>query len=206
MAEMIDYFYSHVSPFAYFGHTAFLEMAERNSVEIRFRPVNLGLVFPETGGLMLGQRHPKRQEYRWYELQRCAEKRAIAINFKPAHFPTSPALADSVAIALASIGNSPAKFSLRMFASCWSNEQDIADEAVVRAALAGLGEDVDKVLAEARSDNVQAVYAQNAQDAIAIPAFGSPCFVRGGEPFWGQDRIDFLEDAIVSGRAPFRPL
>lgn len=206
MAETIDYFYSHVSPYAYLGHAAFMDMAKRTEVNVRFRPVNLAVVFPETGGLPLGQRHPKRQEYRWYELQRWAEKRAIALNFKPAHFPTDPGLADRVAIALAEAGKSPYEFSLQMCADCWSNEKNIAEEGVVRNALVGLGEDADAVLRDAGSDNVQAVYAQNVEDAIRIPAFGSPCFVRDGEPFWGQDRIDLLEDAIVSGRAAFRPL
>jgi 2-hydroxychromene-2-carboxylate isomerase len=32
---------------------------------------------------------------------------------------------------------------------------------------------------------------------------GSPCYVRRGEVFWGQDRLDLLADAITSGRAPF---
>ena len=34
--------------------------------------------------------------------------------------------------------------------------------------------------------------------------FGSPGYVLDGEVFWGQDRIDFLADALKSGRAPYR--
>ena len=206
MAETIDYFYSHVSPYTYLGHAVFLDMAARTGVEVRFRPVNLGLVFPETGGLPLGQRHPARQTYRWYELQRWALKRAIPFTFKPAHFPTDPTLADTAALALAQAGKNPGAFSGLMLAACWAEEKNIADENVVRDALAKLGEDADAVLAAAASDDIKAIYAQNVTDAINIPAFGAPCFVRDGEPFWGQDRLDLLEDAIVSGRAAFRPL
>jgi len=33
--------------------------------------------------------------------------------------------------------------------------------------------------------------------------FGAPTWFLNGEMFWGQDRIDLLEDAIASGRAPY---
>jgi 2-hydroxychromene-2-carboxylate isomerase len=33
---------------------------------------------------------------------------------------------------------------------------------------------------------------------------GSPGYVLHGEPFFGQDRIDDLEHALDTGRAPFR--
>lgn len=206
MAETIDYFYSHISPWAYLGHSAFLDMAARTGIEVHFRPVNLGEVFPVTGGLPLGQRHPKRQEYRWHELQRWVEKRNIPLTYKPAHFPTSPALVDKVAIALAEQGTSPGYFSGLILAACWADEKDIADETVVRQVLTAIGQDADAVLEAAASDSVASLYASNVRDAIEIPAFGSPCYVRDGEPFWGQDRIELLEDAIVSGRAAFRPM
>jgi 2-hydroxychromene-2-carboxylate isomerase len=32
--------------------------------------------------------------------------------------------------------------------------------------------------------------------------FGTPFFFYENEPFWGQDRLDMLEDLIVSNRAP----
>lgn len=206
MAETIDYFFTHVSPYAYLGHAAFMDMAARHGVTVRFRPVNLGSVFPQTGGLPLGQRHPARQTYRWYELQRWQHKRDVPMKFKPAHFPTDPALADCAAIAIAEAGRSPDGFCRRMFAACWSEDRDIADADVVAAALGDCGEEAAAIIDAARSDPVRARYADNAEAAVAIPAVGSPCYVRQGEPFWGQDRIELLEDAIASAREPFRPL
>ena len=42
-------------------------------------------------------------------------------------------------------------------------------------------------------------------DAIAADVIGSPAYVLDGELFWGQDRIDLLEDALKSGRKSYRP-
>ena len=41
-------------------------------------------------------------------------------------------------------------------------------------------------------------------DAIAAGVIGSPSYVRDGEVFWGQDRLDLLADALKSQRQPFR--
>ncbi len=86
----------------------------------------------------------------------------------------------------------------------WEQELNLADTAVIGDLLTQAGLKADAILARAASPEIVARYAQNREDAIAIGAFGSPSFVLDGEVFWGQDRIDFLDDALKSGRAPFR--
>ena len=55
------------------------------------------------------------------------------------------------------------------------------------------------------AEDVSAKYEQNRQDALAADVFGSPVYVLDGEVFWGQDRLDLLDDALASGRRPYRP-
>ena len=206
MAANIDYFFSHISPWAYLGHKAFLDMAARHGLTVRFRPVNLGKVFPETGGLPLAQRHPARQAYRWIELQRWQRHRGVPITFKPAYFPTDPTLADCTALAIAAAGRSPGTFCGAAMAACWVEDRNIAEESVIADVLASVGEDAVAIIAASGSEEVKETYETNIRDAIEIPAFGSPCYVRDGEPFWGQDRIEILEEAIKDGRKPYKPL
>ena len=59
------------------------------------------------------------------------------------------------------------------------------------------------MLEAAKGDEAKAGYEQNYKDALEVDAFGSPCFVRDGEVFWGQDRLELLDDAIASGRKGF---
>ena len=40
--------------------------------------------------------------------------------------------------------------------------------------------------------------AKNIKEALEVDAFGSPCYVLDGEVFWGQDRIELLDDALTS--------
>ena len=68
-----------------------------------------------------------------------------------------------------------------------------------RRTQAAVGIDADPVefTAEALSDGVQGEFRQNSQDAVARGVFGSPSYIHAGELFFGQDRLDFLEEAIV---------
>ena len=70
MPRSIDYWFSLASPWAFLGHQPFLDLAKAHEVAVHYRPVDLGEVFPHTGGLPLPKRHPARQRYRILELQR----------------------------------------------------------------------------------------------------------------------------------------
>ena len=61
-----------------------------------------------------------------------------------------------------------------------------------------------ELLAEAKREETKAKYEQNTADAIAIEVIGSPSYVLNGEVFWGQDRLDLVDDALRSGRNPYR--
>ena len=44
---------------------------------------------------------------------------------------------------------------------------------------------------------VRAEYRGNTERALAAGVFGSPFYAFAGELFWGQDRLDFVERALV---------
>ncbi|MBS8261163.1 2-hydroxychromene-2-carboxylate isomerase [Roseibium polysiphoniae] len=206
MGETIDYFYSHVSPWAYLGHDAVRAVAEKHGAVLRARPVDLSGVFDASGGLPLGKRHPARQAYRFIELQRWKDKRGVPLSFKPKFFPTKPGLADRSAIALAQANGPVLEFSAVMFRAIWAEDLDIAGENVVRQGLEAVGVDPDEVISKAEGAEVIGQYQQNQQDAVDAGVIGSPCYVLKGEPFWGQDRIDLLEEALISGRPGYTSL
>jgi 2-hydroxychromene-2-carboxylate isomerase len=200
----IDYYFTSISPFTYLGHKAFEEMARKYGCKIAYKPFNLGQVFENSGALPLPKRPPVRQRYRLLELRRIAEYRKLPINLKPAYFPTDPTLADQCAIALVKAGKDPSEFIWKALSGVWANEENVADEAILSGYLTSLGHDAASMIKSAKSDEVAAIRVQNTADAIAADAVGSPAYVLNGEVFWGQDRIDLLDHALSTGRAPFR--
>lgn len=203
MSRTIDYYFTSISPFTYLGHKAIGEVAARHGATLVFKPINLGGVWAESGAVPLPKRSPMRQRYRLIELQRSAELRRLPINPRPAHFPADPTLADHTAIAIVEAGGDPADYLALVFAALWAQDKDIADAAVLAEALTATGHDADAVLAAAGTDATAAIRARNTDEAVAADAVGAPAYVLDGEPFWGQDRIEYLERMLATGRAAF---
>ena len=141
MREKIDYYFSLISPWAYLGHATFMELAATNGLDVTFKPIFLQSVFDETGGLVLAKRHPARQNYRWFELQRWRDKRALPLTLKPRYFPCDPRLADKTAIALITAGHDPDAFIRAAFSAVWAEDRNIADPAVLADMSAKLQKD-----------------------------------------------------------------
>lgn len=204
MARQIDYYFSAASPWAYIGHAVFQDLARSHGCKVVNKPVFLGELFAETGGLPLAKRHPARQRYRMMELQRWREKRGLNFHLKPQHWPFDPRLADGVVIAANAAGLDPEPFMCLMFKGVWEDQLDLGDDATVADLATRGGLPGEMLVAGALSPTVAAIYEQNRQDAIAIDVFGSPGYVLDGEVFWGQDRIELLADALRSGRKPYQ--
>ncbi|MBZ6078619.1 2-hydroxychromene-2-carboxylate isomerase [Microvirga puerhi] len=205
MPRTIDYYFSLMSPWAYIGHTPFMEIARRHRIEVNYKPVFLGRVFSETGGLPLAQRHPARQRYRLVELQRWREKRGLNFNIKPKYWPFEVNLADRFVIAVAVSGKDADPFLRRAFAALWEEEQDLGNPVVLAELAEAAGLDSSSLMDIATGSTTEAIYALNLENAVSGDVFGSPAYVLDGEVFWGQDRLELLDDALKSGREPYSP-
>ena len=203
MSRRIAYYFSLVSPWTYIGHRHFLESARRHGASVAYKPVLLNEVFSETGGLPLAKRHPARQAYRVLELQRWREKRQLNFHLWPKYWPFDADLANCATLAIVTGGGDPANFVQRVFEGVWEREENLADASVLAGLLTEAGFDPTVILAKANSVELRAAYERNRLEAIEIGVFGAPSYVLDGEVFWGQDRLDLLDDALASGRPPF---
>jgi 2-hydroxychromene-2-carboxylate isomerase len=125
------------------------------------------------------------------------------MNIKPKFWPFDASLADRLIIAVAASGAPVESVLPQAFAYVFEAELNLADEAVLTQLLSDARLDAAALLAHAKGDEMKAAYDANLAEAVAGGIFGCPSYVRDGEVFWGQDRIDFLEEAIVSGRPAF---
>jgi 2-hydroxychromene-2-carboxylate isomerase len=138
------------------------------------------------------------------ELQRSREKRRLNFKLRPKFFPFEEEFADRFVIAVAA-GHDPDSFLRRAFAALWEDDQNLADDKTLITLADATGLPGEKLLAVARDSESKSTYDKNVADAIAADVIGSPAYVLDGELFWGQDRIDLLEDALKSGRKSYQP-
>jgi 2-hydroxychromene-2-carboxylate isomerase len=195
----IDYYFTVLSPWAYFGGKRFAQIADKHGVTVTFKPVDIGQLFTRTGGQLPKDRHPSRMEYRMQELKRWAKALDMPINFNPAHWPTNGAPASYAIIAAQNAGTGDvAALVDALMRSIWMDEKDIAEDAAIKACLSEAG--FDPSLADSGLLMGAETYARNTDDAVNAGVFGSPFYVcDDGEKFWGQDRLDLL-DAYLAER------
>ncbi|WP_419909388.1 2-hydroxychromene-2-carboxylate isomerase [Hoeflea sp.] len=202
---VIDYYFYGASPFTYLGHNALAGAAERQGADINYKPVNLFALWEVSGAVPPAKRPPVRQRYRLVELQRVADFRGLPINTNPKFWPVDTTLADQAVIALTEAGKDPKDYMAKVLSGVWAEERDLSDKGVIAGILTDCGFDAETVLERAQSDEVAAIRARNSEDAVAADAIGVPAYVLNGEVFWGQDRIELLEHALRTGRAPYAP-
>jgi 2-hydroxychromene-2-carboxylate isomerase len=199
MPHAIDYFLAPQSPWTYLGHDRLVRMAREAGASVRVLPMDLGKVFPVSGGLPLAKRAPQRQAYRLVELQRFRDHLKLPLTLQPRFFPVDGNAAARLIVAVDQQDGTDA--ALRMagaaMAAVWAQERDIANPVVLAELLAECG------LPAARLDDslaaaVQQRYDENTQAAIDMGLFGSPSYVVDGELFWGQDRLDFVQRKLQS--------
>ena len=198
MTDVVDYYVSPVSPFTYLGHAEFVALVRRHDVEVAVKPVDLGRVFPVSGGLPVAKRAPQRQHYRLAELRRWSAHRGVPLNPQPAHFPC-PADPAALWILAAEEVSADAALDLlgRIGRALWAEDRNIADEAVLRDLARDLGLDAARLAERATAADTRVRYDTLTQEAIDRGVFGVPTYVVRGEMYWGQDRLDFVARALA---------
>lgn len=199
MSKVVDYYMTPVSPWTYLGHDRFRAVCARNGAQIHLRVMDLGKVFPVTGGVALKDRPPQRRAYRLMELKRWRDVLGMPLTIEPKFFPVPAEAAATTLLAVLERNGTDAALDVAgdLLRAVWAEERNIGDAATLAEVLTGRGLDAASLLAHARSAEVAARYVQHSQEAIARGVFGSPTYVYQDELFWGQDRLDFLERALA---------
>ncbi|WP_440532878.1 2-hydroxychromene-2-carboxylate isomerase [Variovorax sp. YR566] len=196
-SKTIDYYFAPQSPWTYLGHSRFAAIAAVAGATVRVRPIDMGSVFPVSGGLPLGKRAPQRQAYRLVDLARYSSYLGLPLNVKPKFFPVASDDAARVIIAVDMHDGTEAAMRMceAVFAAVWVQERNIGDPKVLDSLIVECGLSP-KRGEQSLSQAVQERYEAYTQEAIDIQVFGAPSYVIDGEIFWGQDRLDFVERAL----------
>ena len=198
MTKVVDYYFTPVSPFMYLGHDRFVAIAQKHGASINVRPINLGEVFPVSGGLPLSKRAPQRQAYRLLELQRWSQFLGKPMQITPQFFPVNGDLAAAWILAALEVDRALGlALTGAVGRAVWEQQRNIADADTLATIARECGLDPVDVGNRAQMPEIPAKYAALTKEAIALGVFGAPWFIYKGESFWGQDRLDFLDRALA---------
>jgi 2-hydroxychromene-2-carboxylate isomerase len=190
MARQIEFFYDYMSPFSYLADSQLPALAKRTGAEIVYRPALLGATMKATGnsGPLVIQ---GKGNYNIADFQRWARRYGLPAKFNP-YFPFNSIRLLRAALA-AQIHGRFQPFHSIAFRQIWEEELDPSKEDALRGLLDMAG--IDPALIE--GDDIKNRLRANVDEAVSRGAFGAPTFFVNGEMFWGNDRLDFVEEAVM---------
>ncbi|MEO0764832.1 MAG: 2-hydroxychromene-2-carboxylate isomerase [Pseudomonadota bacterium] len=198
MRELI-YYYSAHSAFAYLGSARVMEICAAHDLTLVHRPIPLSPVVEAQGSLPFRARTQAHVDYFFgREIERWAELRGVpVVSFRPTHHDADYALASGMIMALGDRGADVDAMAHAVLQAHWRDDADLSDKATLAALAETLGHSPQTLMAQAKTPEVTAQYAVNAQAALTASVLGSPTYVLEGEVFYGQDRLEMLERAIT---------
>lgn len=191
--KRVEFFFDYASTYSYLAHKGIEELAARHDAELVFKPMVLGFVFKATGNSMPAA-VPAKAAYMVHDVRRWVRHYGLPFHM-PSVFPVNTIRALRTAVAALEEGTFLALHHAVMQAY-WANDQDIGDAEVLAAIATAAGLDGPRLIARAEEGPIKDRLKANTDEAIARGAFGAPTFFVGDQMFWGNDRLEFVDEAL----------
>lgn len=192
MGRNIEFFYDYGSPAAYLAWTQLPNIADRCHSELIYRPMLLGGVFKATGNQSPAQIKAK-GDWMGADLRRWAERYSVPYISNP-YFPIITLSHMRGAIAAQISGPERLKIMNKaMFTAIWVDQKNMNDAAVISEVLRIAGLEPNEFMETISHQEVKNKLIANTEEAVARGVFGAPTMFVNDKLFWGQDRLDFVE-------------
>lgn len=195
MSKTLEFFFDLGSPATYLAYTQLPALCAATGTQLVYKPMLLGGVFKATGNAS-PITVPAKGRYMFDDLARYARRYNVPLRFNP-HFPINTLM---LMRAITGIQlHHPERFQAFvdcLFHALWVDGRHMGDPAVVAAVLIEHGFDPDEVLALANDESVKAALKNNTEQAVQRGVFGAPSMFVGKQLFFGQDRLDFVREAL----------
>lgn len=196
MSKSVEFYFDFGSPTSYLAYTQLPGICAETGAELVYRPVLLGGVFQATGNAS-PIAVPAKGRYTLIDIQRFARRYGVPMKMNP-FFPIN-----TLTLMRAATGvqlRQPERFEALLacvFKGMWEDALNLGDPAVLGRVLGEAGFDPQELLALTADQEVKDALKANTEAAIKRGMFGAPTMFVGNEMFFGQDRLDFVREALA---------
>jgi 2-hydroxychromene-2-carboxylate isomerase len=194
MSRTVEFLFDVGSPASYIAYKRLPAIAERTGAVIDYQPMLLGGVFKATGNHSPAE-VPAKGAWTSRDLARFAARHGVPFERNP-HFPINTLHLMRGAAGLQH-DTRFMPYLEAVFDAMWREPRNLGEPAEMSPVLARAGLDADEFRALIEADDTKAALKAATERAVARGAFGAPTFFVGGEMFFGQDRLDWVEDALL---------
>jgi len=196
MTKTIEFYFDFGSPAAYLAATQLPHIAADTGASLVYKPMLLGGVFQATGNHSPAEIKPK-GPYMMTDLKRFASRYGVPFVHNP-NFPINTLLLMRGAAGMQM--HQPdrlADYMAAMWQAMWVDGKNMNDPVTVGGVLQAAGFDPGAVVALTGRQDVKDQLKAVTQEAVARGVFGAPTMFVGDHMFWGQDRLDFVREALT---------
>ncbi|WP_339487032.1 2-hydroxychromene-2-carboxylate isomerase [Pseudomonas sp. EL_65y_Pfl2_R95] len=194
MSKQVEFFFDFGSPTSYLAWTQLPQIAANAGAQISWRPMLLGGVFKATGNSSPVQ-VPAKGRYMLQDLARFAKRYQVPLAFNP-NFPIN-----TLHLMRGAAGYlDDQRFELfvkSVFEAMWVQKINMGDPEQVAQVLSAAGFDPEEFSRLVADEAVKERLKANTEEAIKRGVFGAPSFFVGDELHFGQDRLDFVAEALA---------
>ncbi|MBI5257212.1 MAG: 2-hydroxychromene-2-carboxylate isomerase [Burkholderiales bacterium] len=196
MGASVEFFFDVGSPASYLAWTQLPGLCAQAGATLVLRPMLLGGVFQATGNASPAA-VPAKGAYMQRDLQRFAQRYGVPLLHNP-HFPINTLVLMRAITGMQLREPQRAEaFLAAVFGAMWVEGRNLNDPAVVGATLAAAGFDPAQLMALANDAEVKAALRATTDEAVARGVFGAPTMFVGGEMYFGQDRLEWVREALL---------
>jgi 2-hydroxychromene-2-carboxylate isomerase len=195
MSKHVDFYFDFGSPTSYLAWTQLPGIAQAAGAELRLHPILLGGVFQATGNHSPAQ-IPRKGIWMNRDLERYAARYKEPYKHNP-HFPIN-----TMHLMRGAIGYQMRKpeafdtYVATIYRAMWADGLNLGDQAVLAEVLQRAGFDAQEFLALTRDPAVKDKLRADTEAAVERGIFGAPTMFVGDEMYFGQDRLDFVREAL----------
>tara|TARA_B100002003_G_scaffold77495_1_gene72480 strand:- start:283 stop:873 length:591 start_codon:yes stop_codon:yes gene_type:complete len=194
MTKTVEFFYDFGSPTVYLAATQLPAIAAAVGATIDWRPMLLGGVFKSTGN-QSPVVVPAKAAYMNNDLKRFAKRYGVPFRFNP-HFPINTLALMRGAAAYQDDVVVSSTYRDAIFMAIWVEARNLNEPDVIGQVLSDAGLDPAELMNRIGQQTVKDQLIANTEEAVNRGVFGAPTFFVGERMFFGQDRLDFVAEAL----------
>lgn len=198
MAKTLEFLFDFGSPTTYLAHKRLPGVIARTGAKAAYVPILLGGIFKATGNASPAM-VPAKGRWMGTDMARFAKRHGIEFHANP-YFPINTMHLMRGATGLTQDVRFDAYVNA-VFDAMWREPKNLGEPAELVPVLQRAGLSAEEFRALTERDDVKDRLKAATEQAVARGAFGAPTFFVGEEMFFGQDRLDFVEEALLQGAA-----
>lgn len=196
-AKTLEFHFDFASPTTYLAYTQVPRIAQETGATLVWHPMLLGGVFKAAGNAS-PITVPAKGRWMNEDMARWARRWGVPLAMNP-HFPINTLMLMRGACGL--LMRQPDDFRRyvdAMFHAMWVAPRNLGDPAELATVLTEAGFDAEAFMALVADPGVKAHLVVRTEASVARGAFGAPTFFVGQQMFFGQDRLDFVREALAA--------